>query len=234
MPDSHSSQSSPQRILLSWSSGKDSAWALHVLRADPRFEVVGLLTSVNERHERVAMHGVRDSLLRAQAEAVGLPLHVVDLPSPCSNDEYEARFIAATKLAADQGVEGLAFGDLFLADVRAYRERLMEATGLAAHFPLWGRETSALAAEMLAGGTKAVLTCVDPRACPRSFAGREYDQSLLDDLPVGVDPCGENGEFHTFTYAGPAFGRELCVERGEVVERGGFVFADVLATPEPA
>ena len=229
MPKSHPSptQSSPQRILLSWSSGKDSAWALHVLRADPRFDVVGLLTSVNERHERVAMHGVRDSLLRAQAEAVGLPLHIVDLPSPCSNDAYEARFVQATMIAADQGVEGLAFGDLFLADVRAYRERLMEATGLAAHFPLWGCETTALAAEMLAGGTKAVLTCVDPKQAPVELAGRAYDEELIASLPESVDPCGENGEFHTFVHAGPMFRNSIQIEVGEVVERGGFHFADV-------
>lgn len=219
-----------RKILVSWSSGKDCAWALHELRADPRYEVCGLLTTVNEEYGRIAMHGVRETLLHAQARAAGLPLFRVVIPSPCSNDEYEERFLAAAREAKDRGIEGVAYGDLFLADVREYRERLMNAVALESIFPLWGRDTVELAAEMIDTGVRAVLTCIDPRVCPKDLAGRTFDRALLRELPPGVDPCGENGEFHTFTYAGPAFEDEIAIERGEVVERGGFVFADVLPT----
>jgi len=215
-----------QPLMLSWSSGKDSVWALRSLRA-AGCDVRGLLTTCNSRYARVAMHGVRRELLAAQAEAVGLPLTCIELPYPCSNAEYEARMTAAVTDAKARGVRGFAFGDLFLSDIRAYRERQLAALGLAAHFPIWGRDTRQLAREMVAEGVRAVLTCVDPAQCPRELAGEEFDAALLDRLPESVDPCGENGEFHTFAYEGPGFARPIAVQRGEVVERDGFVFADL-------
>jgi uncharacterized protein (TIGR00290 family) len=220
-------------LLLAWSSGKDSAWSLHVLRQRTDVEVVGLLTTLSEAHDRVAMHAVRRTLLEAQARAAGLPLTLVRIPSPCSNAEYEAAMGAAVASARAAGVRGVAFGDLFLEDVRAYRERQMAATGLEPVFPLWGRPTAALAREMLAGGLRATLTCVDPRALAPSHAGRAFDASLVTGLPPGVDPCGENGEFHTFAWDGPMFRARVPVRAGEVVERDGFVFADLLPG-EPA
>jgi uncharacterized protein (TIGR00290 family) len=216
------------KALLAWSSGKDSAWSLHVLRGRPDVEVVGLLTTVNEAYDRVAMHAVRTSLLEAQAEAAGLPLTTVTIPSPCPNDVYEAAMAEALSEARLRGVEAVAFGDLFLEDIRRYRESRMEGTGLVPLFPLWQRPTRALADEMLAGGLKAFLTCVDPRACPPAFAGRAFDRALLDELPASVDRCGENGEFHTFAWDGPMFRHPVAVRGGEVVERDGFVFADLL------
>jgi uncharacterized protein (TIGR00290 family) len=214
---------------LAWSSGKDSAWALHVLRRDPRVEVAGLLTTLSAARCRVAMHDVRVELLLAQAESAGLPLHVVRLPDPCPNDEYETAMRAALEAARGQGVEAVAFGDLFLEDIRRYRETQMAGTGLALLFPLWGRPTRELAREMVGGGLRARLTCVDPRRLDPSFAGREFDQSLLDAFPSGVDPCGENGEFHTFAWDGPMFARPVPVHPLEVTERGRFVYADLAA-----
>ena len=190
-------------------------------------EIVGLLTTLNEEFDRVAMHAVRRSLPERQAEATGLPLMTVPLPWPCTNDEYEAIMARALLGAKERlGVTHVAFGDLFLEDVRAYRERQLVGTGLVPLFPLWGRPTDALAREMIAGGLRASLTCIDPRHLPASFAGRGFDQSLLDDLPEGVDPCGERGEFHTFAWAGPMFQAPVESEPGPVVERDGFVFAD--------
>jgi uncharacterized protein (TIGR00290 family) len=218
---------SRERVLVAWSSGKDGAFALHVLR-EHGVEVTGLLTTVSGPFERVAMHAVRLDLVRAQAEAVGLPLLEVRIPSPCPNELYEAAMAEALAEARGQGTTAVAFGDLFLEDVRRYREERMAGTGLRALFPLWGRPTRDLAEEMLAAGQKAVLTCVDPRALPRELAGRAFDASLLRELPPGVDPCGENGEFHSFAWDGPAFRRAVPVRVGEVVERDGFVFADVL------
>ena len=218
--------------LLAWSSGKDSAWSLHVLRQQPDVEVVGLLTTLSEAYDRVSMHAVRRSLLEAQARAAALPLTLVRIPSPCSNQQYEAAMGAAVAAARAGGVRAVAFGDLFLADVRGYRERQMQGTGLELRFPLWARPTGALAREMVEGGLRARLTCVDPRALPASFAGRPFDEALLRDLPANVDPCGENGEFHTFAWDGPMFRSPVRVRAGEVVEREGFVFADLL--PESA
>ena len=215
-------------MLLAWSSGKDSAFSLHVLRAMEDVEVVGLLTTVNETHDRVAMHAVRRSLLEAQAEAAGVPLMIVRIPEACTNAAYEAAMGAALEEATARGVRGVAFGDLFLEDIRRYRERQMAGTGLRLLFPLWGRPTAGLAREMLRAGLRARITCVDPRALDGSFAGREFDRELLDDLPPGVDPCGENGEFHTFAWDGPMFAHPVRVRGGEVVERDGFVFADLL------
>lgn len=214
--------------VLSWSSGKDSAWALHVLR-QRGVDVVGLLTTFNEAAARVAMHAVRRRLVEAQAGAVGLPLHAVPLPWPCSNAEYEARTAAAFGALRAEGVTHVAFGDLFLEDVRAYRERQLVGTGLRPTFPLWHPPggTAALARAMIDGGLRAVLTCVDPQQLAPSFVGRPYDRALLDALPEGADPCGENGEFHTFCHAGPAFARPVPVEVGRVLERDGFWFADV-------
>jgi uncharacterized protein (TIGR00290 family) len=219
---------SRHRCWLSWSSGKDSTMALAALREDPGVEVVGLLTTVNEDADRVAMHAVRRSLLEAQAATLGLPLHVLEIPHACRNETYERLMSAAIGTARADGVTRMAFGDLFLADVRAYREQMLAPTGIEPVFPLWGSDTTALAREMLVRGVAATLTCVDPRQMDASFAGREYDDQLLADLPQGVDPCGENGEFHTFVHDGPGFAHPLAVRTGEVVERDGFVFADVL------
>ena len=219
------------RTLLSWSSGKDSAWALHELRRTPGFEVVGLLTTINETHARVAMHAVRESLLEAQAEAAGLPLWRVAIPEACSNEAYERAMAGVMKRALEEGIEAVAFGDLFLGDVRAYRERQMKETGIRTLFPLWGKPTPALANEMIAAGLRARLTCVDPKVLDRSFAGRSFDELLLRDLPPSVDPCGERGEFHTFAWAGPMFARSVPVMVGAIVERGGFVFADLAPGP---
>ena len=215
--------------LLSWSSGKDSAWALHVLRQKHDVQIVGLLTTFNEVADRVAMHAVRRSLVQAQAAATGLPLWDVPIPQPCSNEEYERRMRAVIERARAAGITHVAFGDLFLEDVRDYRIRMMAGTGLEPMFPVWGSpaDTPALARTMVGAGLKAVLTCVDPRQLPESFVGRRYDQALLDELPPGVDPCGERGEFHTFCHAGPMFDREIVIETGETVVRDGFCFVDV-------
>jgi uncharacterized protein (TIGR00290 family) len=217
------------RTVLSWSSGKDSAWSLHVLRQDPTVEVVGLLTTCNEAADRVAMHAVRRELLLRQADAVGLPVRIVNIPSPCTNEEYEARMQSAVDAMRAEGVEAVAFGDLFLEDIRAYREKMLAGTGLRPLFPLWGRPTATLAREMMAGGARAYVTCVDPRAVdPVGVLGAPWDAALLDRLPPTVCPCAENGEFHTFAVDGPAFRYPVAVTVGEHVERGGFHFADLL------
>jgi len=217
-----------RKALLSWSSGKDAAYALHRLRQQGEVEVVGLLTTLNQAFDRVAMHGVREALLEAQAEAVGLPLWKVPLPWPCSNEAYEAVMAEACARAVAEGIEAVAFGDLFLEDVRAYREARLAGTGLRPVFPLWGEDTAGLAGEMIASGLKATLVCVDPKVVAARFAGRSFDAGLLADLPAGVDPCGERGEFHTFAWDGPMFGRSVAVASGEVVARDGFVFADLV------
>lgn len=216
-----------KRILLAWSSGKDSAWALHVLRQSGEYQVVGLLTTFNEAFDRVAMHAVRRQLVEAQAAAVGVPLWPVNIPWPCSNEEYERKMAEACERAVAKGVEGIAFGDLFLEDVRAYRERNLASTGLTPLFPLWKIPTDKLVRDMIAGGQRAVITCIDPTKLGREFAGREIDLALVDDLPAGVDPCAENGEFHSFAFAGPEFAEPLDIRIGEIVDRDGFVFADV-------
>ena len=215
-----------KRVLLSWSSGKDSAWALYLLRRDPAVEVAGLLTTINAEFDRVAMHGTRRSVLEAQAAAAGLPLWVVPLPWPCSNEVYEQRMAEACKRAIDEGVDAIAFGDLFLEDIRAYRERQLAPTGLEPLFPLWQIPTDELARTMIAGGLRARLTCVDTKQLPGSFAGREFDEALLRDLPAETDPCGERGEFHTCVYSGPIFSGQIDLEAVEIVDRDGFVFAD--------
>lgn len=216
------------KALLSWSSGKDSAWSLHVLRKRGEVEVVGLLTTVNEVYSRVAMHAVRVELLDAQANAVGLPLWKIPIPSPCSNAQYEAAMLAAIERAKSDGVNTFAFGDLFLEDIRRYREERLRETSVSPIFPIWALPTKELAREMIASGLRARVTCVDPKQLPPSFAGREFDAEFLADLPPGVDPCGERGEFHTFAYDGPMFRHRIPVQGGEIVERDGFVFADLL------
>jgi uncharacterized protein (TIGR00290 family) len=213
---------------MSWSSGKDSAWALHLLRQRADVEVGALLTTFNEEANRVAMHAVRAGLVRAQAEAAQLPLWEIPLPWPCSNAEYEARMAAAVGRARSEGFTHVAFGDLFLEDVRRYREERLAGTGLDPLFPLWGCPTPSLACEMIDNGLRAILTCTDPRCLPRELAGRDYDDALLRDLPPGVDPCGERGEFHTFAWSGPMFRAPVAVERGVTLERDGFVFTDLL------
>lgn len=217
-----------KKVLLSWSSGKDSAWSLHLLRKQTDLEVVALVTTFNQSANRVAMHAVRRALVEAQAEHAGLPLWAVDLPWPCSNEDYESRMRAVCDRAIAEGIEAVAFGDLFLEDIRAYRVKQMEGTGLELLFPTWGIPTDALAREMIAAGLKAKITCVDPSKLDPSFAGRDFDQDLLDSLPASVDPCGENGEFHSFVYDGPMFPKPIAVRSGEIVTRDGFVFADVV------
>ena len=216
------------KILLSWSSGKDSAWALHVLRRGGGGEVGGLLTSVNETAGRVSMHGVREDILRAQAEAADLPLFTIPLPWPCSNEVYEARLRDAVARAVAGGFTHVAFGDLFLEDVRKYREDRLAGTGLTPLFPLWGLPTPQLARDMIAGGLRARLSTIDPRLMPRELAGAEFDDALLASLPASVDPCGEKGEFHTCVTAGPMFSRPIDLTVGEVVDREGFVYCDLL------
>ncbi len=218
-----------RKTLLSWSSGKDSAWALYMLRRMSDVDVVGLMTTVNQLHQRVAIHAVRLELLQRQAEALNLPLHVIDLPSPCTNSQYEAameRFVDESKR---RGIECIAFGDLFLEDIKEYRETKLAGTGITPLFPLWLSPTDRLAREMISSGLRAVVTCVDPQYLPLSFAGREFNEQFLADLPSGVDPCGERGEFHTFAFDGPMFEKGMSVEMGAVVERDGFGYADFLA-----
>jgi uncharacterized protein (TIGR00290 family) len=215
------------KILLSWSSGKDSAWALHVLRRDGH-AVAGLLTSMNETVERVSMHGVREQIVRAQAAASGLPLFTIPLPWPCTNAMYESRLRTAVDQAVSHGFTHIAFGDLFLEDVRQYREDRLAGTGLSPLFPLWGRPTTALAREMIAGGLRARIATLDPRVMPRELIGAEFDEELLRRLPDGVDPCAERGEFHTCAIAGPMFERPIDVTTGAVVEREGFLYVDLI------
>jgi uncharacterized protein (TIGR00290 family) len=212
---------------LSWSGGKDSALALWTLRGE-RLEPEALITTVTEGYERISMHGVRRELLARQAEVLGIPLVEVVIPPACVNEVYEARMAEGFAAAPLSGVEAVAFGDLFLEDVRSYREQRLAAGGMRGLFPLWGRDTTALAGEFLDAGFEATLVCVDRRALDADFAGRRYDRQLLAELPPGVDPCGENGEFHTFVSGGPIFAEPVACERGEVVERDGFVFCDLL------
>lgn len=222
-----------KRTLLSWSSGKDSAWSLHLLRSMPEYEVVGLLTTFNESADRVAMHGVRRSLVRAQAAAAELPLWEIELPWPCSNEQYEAAMKSACERAVREGIECVAFGDLFLTDIRGYREKQLSGTGLDHLFPVWQIPTDTLAREMIAAGLRAKLTCVDSKQIDPKFAGRDFDSQLLSELPSSADPCGENGEFHSFVYAGPMFREAIPVNIGEIVQRDQFFYADLVAASIP-
>ena len=218
-----------KKAWLSWSTGKDSAWALHQIQARGKYDVAGLFTTVNETFDRVAMHAVRRTLLEAQATAAGPPLRIIPLPWPCSNQQYEAIMVKTWTAAIENAVEAIAFGDLFLQDVRQFRVDLLQGTGLEPIFPLWQSPTRTLAELMIRSGVQAKLTCVDPKRLDADFAGREFDMELLRDLPLNVDPCGENGEFHSFVYAGPMFAYPLQVAVGEVTERDGFVFADIVS-----
>ena len=223
-----------KKILLSWSSGKDSAWSLHVLRQrllhqSDDVEVVGLLTTINTHFQRVAMHGTRQTLLQAQAAAARLPLWEVPLPWPCSNEVYEEAMSRACASAVQHRISGVAFGDLYLEDVRRYREDRLRGTGLEPMFPLWGQNTRRLILEMLDAGLRARIVCADPSKLPADFIGHDLDYELVSRLPANVDPCGENGEFHTFAYAGPMFHEPIPIKAGEVVTRDGFLYADVLA-----
>jgi uncharacterized protein (TIGR00290 family) len=216
------------RAIVSWSSGKDSAFALHVARLAGELELVGLITTVTTAFGRVSMHGVREQLLALQVDAIGLPCRTVGIPSPCPNEVYERELFAALAAARGDGVTHVVFGDLFLSDIRAYREALLAKLGMTCAFPLWHRDTGELAREMIASGLRATLTCVDPRQLDASFAGSSFDAALLDALPASVDPCGERGEFHTFVSDGPMFVAPIRVVPGEVVVRDGFAFADLL------
>jgi uncharacterized protein (TIGR00290 family) len=222
------------KLVMCWSGGKDSALALRRLQQQGAWEVAGLLTTVTRGWDRISMHGVRDVLLTAQAEALGLPLHRVWIPQACINAEYQSAMgLAIERLKAD-GVTAMGFGDLFLADIRAYREAQLAPTGVQPVFPLWGQDTQALARALIAENFGATLCCVDPRKVPADWAGRSYDQALLAQLPAGVDPCGENGEFHTFVHAAPNFHRPISVKVGERVEREGFWFADLVPLSQAA
>lgn len=217
-----------QKVLMSWSSGKDSAWALYKLQQNPAIDLAGLFCTVTKAFDRVAMHGVRVDLLRSQARSIGLPLEVIEIPHPCSNAEYEAimgRFVARAK---NDNIDCFAFGDLFLEDVRNYRVEKLEGSGIEAIFPLWGIPTDQLVLEMINNGLRMVTTCIDPKKIPAAFIGREFNQEFLDALPDQVDPCGENGEFHSFVFAGPMFSEQIEISVGEIVHRDGYLFADIL------
>jgi len=218
----------PTPTVLSWSGGKDSALALHELVMDPSIDVRGLVTTVTDGYDRVSMHGVRTALVSAQAATFGIPLWSVRIPPSATNEQYERAMVEALQAVRRDGIEAIAFGDLFLADVRAYRERLVEQTGLRPVFPLWGKPTGDLARRFVSSGFRAVVVCVDPRQIDVSHCGSEYDAALLDGLPTSADPCGERGEFHTFVYDGPMFGEPIATQRGVVVERDGFAFCDLL------
>jgi len=217
-----------RKVWVAWSSGKDSAWALHVARQNPEWEVVGLLTTITEMFGRVTMHGVREELVEAQALATGLSLYRVFIPTPCPNELYEAAFERILNVAKEQGVTRVVFGDLFLADLRAYRERQLAKAGLVGLFPLWMQDSTLLAKEMIRSGLRAYVTCVDPRKLPRDLCGAAFDETFLQNLPAGIDPCGENGEFHTFVWDGPMFRHPIPVTLGQTVERDGFLFTDLL------
>ena len=223
-----------KRTFLSWSSGKDSAWALHVLRQQSDLEIAGLFTTVNQVYQRIAIHGVRLELLQRQAAAVGLPLHIIDLPYPCSNSQYEKKMEEFIERSKRQEIECVAFGDLFLEDIREYREAKLSGTGITPLFPLWRTPTDKLAKDMISGGLRALVTCVDPQQLPASFAGREFNEEFLLTLPHHVDPCGERGEFHTFALDGPMFSKPVAVELGEIIEREGFIYADLLPVTDRA
>jgi uncharacterized protein (TIGR00290 family) len=216
-----------RRTLLSWSSGKDSAWALHVLRQQPDVDVVGLFSTFNQAFQRVAMHGVRIELVREQAASVGLPIQLIPIPHPCRDDEYATIMECFVGQARRQRIDCFAFGDLLLEDVRRYREARLADTGITPLFPLWGTPTADLSQTMVSSGLRAIVTCVDPRKLPRDFAGQGYNESFLRRIPAGVDPCGENGEFHTFAFDGPMFERAVNVSFGETVSRDGFIFVDL-------
>jgi len=217
-----------KRTLLSWSSGKDSAWALHVIRQDPEIDLLGLFTVVNKVYGRVTMHATRANLLQCQADALGLPLQIINIPHPCSNEKCDLIMQSFVNNAKQDGIECMAFGDFFLQDIRQYREKQLQGTGIKALFPIWNISTDTLAERMLSSGVEAYISCLDPRKVPKTLAGRRWSVTLLGELPENVDPCGENGEFHTVVVDGPMFRESIPVRIGETVERQGFVFADII------
>jgi len=217
-----------KKILLSWSSGKDSAWALHLLRQQQDIEVVGLFCTFNKKFERGAMHAVRNELICQQAESIGLPLELIPIPDPCSDSEYKIIMADFIEQVNSLGIDTIAFGDLFLEEIRSYREESLAGTGITALFPLWGIPTDELSKEMVTCGLRAKISCIDPRYLPAEFAGHEYDSTFLEQIPHSVDPCGEKGEFHSFAYDGPMFKNKLNIRVGETVTRGGFVYTDLL------
>ncbi|MEE4246606.1 MAG: hypothetical protein V2I33_14445 [Kangiellaceae bacterium] len=218
-----------KKVLMSWSSGKDSAWALHKLQSDPAFDCIGLFCTVNKKFDRVAMHGVRIELLKMQAERLGLPLRLIEIPYPCSNNDYESLMGECIQQAEQDGIDCFAFGDLFLEDIKNYRLDTLKNSRIEAIFPIWQIPTKQLAETMISSGIKAILTCVVPKQIPEQFAGRVFNQELLDELPLSVDPCGENGEFHSLVVDAPNFSYPIDIKLGKVIERDGFVFADVMA-----
>ena len=217
-----------RKALMSWSSGKDSAWALHKLQQNPEIELVGLFCTVNKEFDRVAMHGVRVELLQKQAESIGLPLEIIEIPYPCSNAEYEKIMGQFVERVKNDNIEYFAFGDLFLEDVRNYREEKLKGSGIKPVFPIWGMPTDKLSREMISSGLRTVITCINPKQTPKEFVGKEFDEDFLDSLPGTIDPCGENGEFHSFVYDGPMFKDKIEIFVGDIIHRDDFVFADVL------
>ncbi len=217
-----------RKTLMSWSSGKDSAWALHTLQQNPEIDLVGLFCTVNKEFDRVAMHGVRVELLQKQAKSIGLPLEIIEIPNPCSNADYEKIMGQFVETAKCDNIECFAFGDLFLEDIRNYREEKLKGSGIKAIFPIWGMPTDKLSREMIGSGMRAVITCIDPKQTPREFVGREFNESFLDSLPSTMDPCGENGEFHSFVFDGPMFNEKIEILMGDIVDRDEFLFVDVL------
>lgn len=217
-----------RKTLMSWSSGKDSAWALYNLQQDPEIDLVGLFCTVNKEFNRVAMHGVRVELLQKQAQSIGLPLEILEIPNPCSNSEYEAVMGQFVDRAKSNKVEHFAFGDLFLEDIRHYREEKLKDSGISPIFPIWGIPTDMLVRQMISGGLKTVITCIDPKQISKEFVGKELDESFLSALPKNIDPCGENGEFHSFVFDGPMFKERIEIRVGDIVQRDNFVFADIL------
>ncbi len=217
-----------RKTLMSWSSGKDSAWALHKLQQNPEIDLVGLFCTVNKEFDRVAMHGVRVELLQKQAKSIGLPLEIIEIPNPCSNADYEKIMGQFVERVKRDNIESFAFGDLFLENIRDYREEKLKGSGIEAIFPIWGIPTDKLSREMIGSGMRAVITCIDPKQTPREFVGREYNNSFLDSLPSTMDPCGENGEFHSFVFDGPMFNEKIEILMGDIVDRDEFLFADVL------
>ena len=222
----------PKKVLLSWSGGKDSAWALHVLSQDSRYQIAALLTTINQHFGRVAIHGYRQELLDLQSAATGLPVWKIPLPYPCTNADYESRMAAVCKRAVAEGFDAIAFGDLFLEDIRAYRIAQLAGTGLEPIFPIWGIPTDQLARQMVDAGLRARITCINPQLLPATFCGRIFDAEFLADLPANVDPCGERGEFHSVAYAGPMFSHPILLEHTLTVEREGFVYAEILPKSE--
>ncbi len=217
-----------KRTLLSWSSGKDAAWSLHKLQQDPEIDLIGIFCAVNKEANRAAMHAVRVELLQKQAKNISLPLEIIELPFPCSNAEYEKIMSSFVKKAKNDNIECFAFGDLFLEDIRSYREEKLKDSGIKPIFPLWGIPTDKLSREMISGGLRTIITCIDPKQIPNKFIGKEIDESFLNSLPKTVDPCGENGEFHSFVFDGPMFKEQIEITVGNIVNRDGFVFVDIL------